>query len=207
MRLIAQNLCVERGGRRLATGVSFTLGPGEALLLTGANGSGKTSLLRAICGLLPLAEGTVAGEDLRPGESLGESCHFIGHDNALKARMTVGENLSFWAGALDGVSGEPALRAALAKVGLQQAFGLFAGALSAGQRRRVALCRALVAKRSLWLLDEPTTALDSASVAALASLIAEHRQTGGLVIAATHAEFPLPGAQALHMGQPTKAAA
>ena len=207
MRLIAQNLCVERGGRRLATGLSFTLGAGEALILTGANGSGKTSLLRAICGLLPLAQGDVAGEGLPPGETLGENCHFIGHDNALKARMTVGENLSFWAGALNGVSGEPAFRAILAKVGLQQAFELFVGALSAGQRRRVALCRALLAKRPIWLLDEPTTALDAASVAALASLIAEHRESGGMVIAATHAEFPLPGAQTLNLGPPTKAAA
>jgi heme exporter protein A len=207
MRLIAQNLCVERGGRRLATGLSFTLGPGEALILTGANGSGKTSLLRAICGLLPLAQGDVAGEDLPLGGALGESCHFIGHDNALKARMTVGENLSFWAGALDGVTGEPALRAVLAKVGLAQAFDLYVGALSAGQRRRVALCRALVAKRPLWLLDEPTTALDTGSIAALAGLIAEHRESGGLVIAATHAELPLPGAQTLNLGSPTKAAA
>jgi heme exporter protein A len=207
MRLVAQDLSVERGGRRLIEGLSFALAPGEALVLLGANGSGKTSLLRALCGLLPLAGGQIVLEEA-PGEPTpGESSHYIGHDNALKARLTVGENLAFWADVLGGERGERELRAALGKVGLGHVYEVFVGALSAGQKRRVALCRALLAPRPLWLLDEPTTALDAASIGALAALMAAHRGGGGMVIAATHAEIALPGAQTLTLRAPPQAAA
>ena len=207
MRLVAQNLCVERGGRRLLGGLSFTLGPGGALTVLGANGAGKTSLLRALCGLLRLSAGTVTLEDAPEGQNFGEAAHFIGHDNALKARLTAGQNLGFWAGVLGGDVREAALRGALAKVGLAHVYDLPVGVLSAGQKRRVAFCRALVAPRPLWLLDEPTTALDGGAVMALEGLIAAHRAGGGLVIAATHGALALPGAERLTLKPPLKAAA
>ena len=205
MRLIARNLSIARGGRRLAADVSFTVEPGGALVVLGANGAGKTSLLRVIAGLLPLEAGTIALDDA--GDvSVADVCHYVGHDNALKARLTARENLAFWAAMLGGAAPGATVADALAKVGLPHVADLTAEALSAGQKRRVALCRLLVAPRPLWLLDEPTTALDAASIAMLANLLAEHRAAGGMVIAATHADVALPGAATLTLGPAAKAA-
>ena len=199
MRLIARNLCIARGGRRLAADVSFALEAGGALVLLGANGSGKTSLLRAIAGLLPLEGGSATLEDA-DDLSIADVAHYFGHDNALKTRLTPQENLSFWADMLGGDSSPDAIATALTRVGLPHVADLSVGVLSAGQKRRVALCRLLVAPRPLWLLDEPTTALDSAATALLAKLLAAHRQAGGMVIAATHADLALPGAPTLTLG-------
>ena len=205
MRLVARNLSIARGGRRLAADVSFTLAPGGALVVLGANGSGKTSLLRAIAGLLPLGAGSIVLEDA--GEAgVAEVSHYVGHDNALKARLTAQENLAFWAAMLGTGAGALSVADALAKVGLPHVADLTVGALSAGQKRRVALSRLLVAPRPLWLLDEPTTALDSASIAMLATLLADHRKGGGMVIAATHADVALPGAATLTLGPMAKTA-
>ena len=195
MRLTAQNLSLERGGRRLFAGVSFTLNPGEALIVTGPNGAGKSSLLRAIAGFLPLSEGAVRWD----GEgSAEEAIHYLGHLDALKGALTASENLAFWGAALGGGGLQAA--EALALLGLPHVADLPVRALSAGQKRRVALARLLVAKRPLWLLDEPTTALDVAAQGRFADLMRAHLGEGGLVVAATHAPLGLEGARALTLG-------
>ncbi|MBM6593944.1 heme ABC exporter ATP-binding protein CcmA [Microvirga sp. BT291] len=183
MRLSVRGLACERGGRRVFDGVSFTLDEGEALLVTGRNGAGKSSLLEMLAGRLRPAGGRIlwdgAGE-----RSLAESLHHVGHRDALKGALTARENLDFARDFL----GCPALSAleALEAVGLAHAARLPVGYLSAGQRHRVALARLLVAHRPLWLLDEPTSALDAASQEILRGLLEDHRAKGGLIAATTH---------------------
>ena len=201
MRLIAENLGMARGGRRLLAGCSFALGPGEALAVTGPNGAGKSSLLRAIAGLLPLAAGTVLYEP--SGEaSLAEQAHYLGHANALKPRLTARENLDFWAALLAAPAGGERHTAAeaLAAFGLAHIADLPCAYLSAGQKRRTALARLLVAPRPLWLLDEPAAGLDAASQALLEAAIRAHRASGGLVIAALHAPLDIGPLAALALG-------
>ncbi len=177
---------MSRAGRRVVAGVTFRLGPGEALQLTGPNGAGKSTLLRALAGLLPLAAGRLVltssgGAD---GGPVAENVHFIGHIEGLKAALTAGENLAFAAA----VAGTPGIAPdrALERLGIGHLASLPVAYCSAGQRRRVALARLLAARRPVWLLDEPATALDQAGQAVLAALLADHRAAGGLVIAATH---------------------
>ena len=176
--------------------LSFSLGSGEALLVTGRNGAGKSTLLSAIAGLVPLERGAISVEGL--GEAgIAECIHLVGHRDALKAAFTARENLAFAAALLGTPRLDPA--AALARFGLAGAADVQVAFLSAGQRRRVALARLLVAHRPLWLLDEPGNALDAAAQALLATLVAEHRQGGGAVLAATHAPLDLPGASELRL--------
>lgn len=197
MRLTVENLCCRRSGRRVFSGLSFALGPGEALAVTGRNGAGKSSLLAILAGRLRPDGGRMAVADV--GEaSLAECLHVVGHRDGLKGALTAGENLAF----AQRLLGDPRLdpRAALARMGLEHARDLPVAYLSAGQRRRVALARLLVCARPLWLLDEPTAALDIASQALLAGLMAEHRAGGGLVVAATHQALGLEGASELRIG-------
>lgn len=200
MRLLAENVSVDRGGRRIVGGVDFVLSDGEALILSGPNGAGKSTLLRAIAGLLPLAAGalTLDGE----AEEIAASLHYVGHAEGMKPALTVRENLDFWSAFLSrGDAG-----AALAPADALDAFGLAhvidipAGYLSAGQKRRVALARLLVAPRPIWLLDEPTTALDVRAQGALAAVMARHRAGGGIVLAATHSPVGLENAGELRLG-------
>jgi heme exporter protein A len=200
MRLHAWDLAIERGGRRLFAGLSFAAEQGAALLVTGPNGAGKSSLLRALCGFLPVQRGGFALEGGDPERTVGEQAHYLGHADALKGTLTAGENLAFWAGALGGDSGREACRGALARVGLAHVIDFPARALSAGQKRRVALARLLVARRPLWLLDEPTTALDSAARAAFAAVMQDYLEKDGIVIAATHAPLGIAGARELRLG-------
>ena len=198
LRIDARDLSLARGGRSVLAGVSFTLGSGEALLVTGPNGAGKSTLLRGLAGLLDLAGGEIAfaggGED----EGLAANAHYVGHSEALKGALTARENLDFWAAAL---SRAPGLTAsdALARFGLPRVADLPVGWLSAGQKRRVALARLLVAPRPVWLLDEPATALDAAAQAGFAALMGEHLAAGGIVVAATHAPLGLSGARELRL--------
>ncbi len=204
MRLSVENLACRRSGRRIFSGLSFCLGPGQALTVTGRNGAGKSTLLAILSGRLRPDAGTLAVADV--GEaSLPECLHVVGHRDGLKAAMTAGENLSFARVLL----GAPRLstRDALERLGLAHAHDLPVAYLSAGQRRRVALARLLVCRRPLWLLDEPTAALDTPSQAMLAALMAEHRSGGGLVIAATHQALGLDDAQTLHIEPGTAAPA
>jgi heme exporter protein A len=198
MRLIGANIAIERGGRRLFSDLSFEAAAGEALLVTGPNGAGKSSLLRAIAGLLRVAAGAMTLEGADDPSSLGEQAHYVGHADALKGALTAGENLDFWAAMLgaDGAPGKfekghmPA-GAALDRLGLAHVVDFPVAALSAGQRRRVALARLLVAYRPLWLLDEPTAALDAAAQTRLAEIMRAHLAAGGMIVAATHAPLGL----------------
>src|SRR5271165_534589 len=200
MRVSASGLSMERGGRRLFSAVGFAAEAGAALIVIGPNGSGKSSLLRGLCGFLPFVGGAFALDGGDPERSLGEQAHYLGHADALKSALTAGENLAFWAGALGGDASREAGRAALARVGLAHAIDFPARVLSAGQKRRVALARLLVAHRPLWLLDEPTTALDSAAQAAFAAIMRSFLDGGGIIVAATHSPLGLAGAGELRLG-------
>lgn len=199
MRLTAQDLAVRRSGRRIFSDLSFELGPGAALMVTGRNGAGKSTLLAVLAGRLKPESGTVTVREV--GEAtLSECLHVVGHRDGLKGPLTAEENLAFARDLLGAPTASP--RAALEELGLDHALRLPVGYLSAGQRRRVALARLLVCRRPLWLLDEPTAALDTASQAVLAGMMARHRAEGGLVIAATHQPLGLEDAQDLRIEAP-----
>jgi heme exporter protein A len=196
MTLSAQALSCQRGGRSIFEGLGFSVAGGEALLVTGRNGAGKSSLLRMIAGLLRIAGGTLslAGGDSE--RSIGEQAHYLGHSDALKPALTVEENLAFWAAWLGG-AGEP--RKALAAVGLDTLAELPAAYLSAGQKRRLSIARLVTVKRPLWLLDEPTSALDTTSQAVLLELMRGHLTGGGIIVAATHLPLGIDGARELRL--------
>ncbi|PZW38935.1 heme exporter protein A [Humitalea rosea] len=187
-----------RGERAVFAGLSFGLTAGEALVLAGRNGAGKSSLLRILAGLLAPAEGRVLwdGEDTaedRPAHA--RRLRWLGHADALKPSLTVAENLAIFARLSSDSS--TTVGAALAAVGLGPLANLPVRALSAGQRRRASLARLALGQAPLWLLDEPTVGLDAISVEQLGTLLAAHRAGGGMVIVATHLPLPLPGARKL----------
>lgn len=203
MEIEAKALAVERGGRRIFSNIGFRLKNGEALVVTGPNGAGKSSLLRALAGLLPLAEGEILVAP-EPEYRLAERCHYVGHADALKPSLTVHENLEFWA-ALLGSDALPDVEAkidsSLVRLGLARIADLPAAYLSAGQKRRAALARLLAVHRPLWLLDEPSTALDAASQSVLREMMQAHIDEGGMIVAATHAGLGLAASE-LSLGQP-----
>jgi heme exporter protein A len=200
----AEHVRIERGGRGVLDDLSFVLHPGEALIVTGPNGSGKSTLLRALAGLLPIVAGRIAVRGLTDAPPVREIAHYVGHLDGNKASLSAQDNLAFWTSMLAGR--QPWGRAskpaeALASFGLAHVAQLPLAVLSAGQKRRVALARLLVAKRPLWLLDEPTTALDAASQARLAERMGDHLGAGGMIVAATHGALPLPHAQQMVLGR------
>jgi heme exporter protein A len=206
MRLKAWDLTIERGGRRVIDGLSFEAPAGVALVVTGPNGAGKTSLLRALAGFLPIEVGGFALEGGDPESTVGEQTHYLGDADGVKAALTVGENLAFAASMLGGDPSRTAHVAALAALGLGHVIDFPTRLLSAGQRRRVALARLLIAERPLWLLDEPTTALDAAAQTALAGIMQAHLKDGGILVAAVHAPLGLESAQELRLGSTREAA-
>jgi heme exporter protein A len=179
------------------SGVDVAIAAGEALTVTGPNGAGKTSLLRAILGLLRFSAGRIEVTGGDPDAALGEQAHYLAHQDALKPALSVGENLAFWQGFLGAPARTPA--DALAAVGLDRLADLPAAYLSAGQRRRLSIARLIAVRRPLWVMDEPTAALDAAAQANLAGLMREHLSGGGIVIAATHASLGLDRAHELRM--------
>ena len=185
MRLSGHGVRCVRGGREVFSGLDFETASGEALAVTGPNGSGKTSLLRLIAGLLTIADGSIGLEGGETELTLPEQAHYLGHRDALKPALSVMENLSFWRDFLGGEAFDPA--ESLAAVGLDHAAHLPAAYLSAGQRRRLSIARLLAVRRQVWLLDEPTTALDAAGQGMFAALMGDHLARGGLIVAATHA--------------------
>lgn len=183
-----------RGDRRLFSGLDLSVSPGTFVQLTGPNGSGKTSLLRILCGLLAPAEGQVSwdGANIRSlGEDYFTSVTYLGHRHGVKDELSPVENLRI-SNALSGiVISKDRARAVLEKMGLAGRELLPARLLSEGQRRRVALARLLVCNTKLWLLDEVMTSLDKGAVALVRSLIENHLAGGGMAIVATHQELEL----------------
>ena len=198
-------LCI-RGERRVFAGLNFTLPAAGALLLTGANGSGKSSLLRLMTGLLRPAQGTIRWADQAISadpEAHRARLHYLGHLNGVKRVLTTAENIGFWAG-LAGGQGSP--ETALEGFALGPLAEVPGRLLSAGQERRVALARLLASPAELWLLDEPTVGLDRDSLVCLAAAVAGHRARGGRVVVATHTPNEIPDAQVLALDLPAAAA-
>lgn len=185
MGLEVSDLCVARGGIKVLEGISFELARGRALILRGPNGIGKTTLLRAIAGLQPPVSGRVA--------CAPESLVYAGHADGLKATLSVSENLNFWAQ----VFGNRDISAAMSAFDLTSLADRPAGALSAGQKRRLGLARLLVTGRPVWILDEPTVSLDRDAVAMFAAAVRAHLATGGAALMATHIDLGLDEAETL----------
>ncbi|MBT4770286.1 MAG: heme ABC exporter ATP-binding protein CcmA [Rhodospirillaceae bacterium] len=202
-RFSGEALTCLRGGRTVFTGLDFALDPGDALVLLGPNGSGKSSLLRIMAGLAKPGFGRMmwCGNpvDDEPEEHHAR-LHYVGHLDSVKASMTLTENLSFWAGLRVGGRPPPGIiRSALGSFGLDHLADYPCRLLSAGQKRRLNLARTLASPAEIWLLDEPTVALDRESVSALEHAIARHRRRGGMVVVATHSEMALGRAQPLYL--------
>lgn len=185
------------------------MAPGGALLLLGRNGSGKSSLLRLLAGLLKPATGALFWGDEKLGaerEAHAGRLHYLGHQDAVKPVLTVEENLLFWARLHDSATPPERIAAALAAFNLTPLAQTPGRLLSAGQKRRLALARLLAAPAPLWLLDEPSVGLDRDSVARLETVLAEHRAAGGMVALSTHADIALPGAEILQLADFTPTA-
>ena len=197
MRLSGRGVRCVRGGREVFSGLDFAASAGEALAVTGRNGSGKTSLLRLIAGLLRPEGGSIDLEGGAGELTLPEQAHYLGHRDALKPALSVAENLAFWQEFLGGETFD--IAGSIAAVGLDHATHLPAAFLSAGQRRRLSIARLLAARRPIWLLDEPTNALDTSGQAMFAALMAGHLARGGLIVAATHAPLGI-AARELRIG-------
>lgn len=217
--VIAEALAVRRGIRTIFSHVGFRLEGGKAVTLLGPNGVGKTTLLRCLAGFIRPVAGTariaVSGETpdahALNDQTLAELCHFIGHQNGLKRTFTVAENLMFWqeflAPAPGGLSRDRPIGDALERLNLIELADIPTAYLSAGQKRRSALARLIVADRPIWLLDEPTVSLDAASTRLLEELVAEHTHRGGLVLAATHLPLGATFGQSVTLGAPLPASA
>lgn len=193
MVLTVSDLAVTRGGVAILEGVSFEVNAGEALVLRGPNGIGKTTLLRSVAGLQPPEGGTVAGAE--------DQIAYAAHSDGLKAMLSVTENLKFWAS----VFGLSDIETALVAFDLVDLRNRMAGTLSAGQKRRLGLARLMVTGRPIWVLDEPTVSLDVASVALFAEAVRGHLQQGGSALMATHIDLGLTEARVLDL-TPFKAA-
>jgi len=185
MTLAVTNLTIARGGLPVLADVSFALETGQALILRGPNGVGKTTLLRTIAGLQPSLNGTVAG--------VKDQIAYAAHSDGLKAMLSVSENLTFWAD----VFGQSDISHALMAFKLENLLDRLAGTLSAGQKRRLGLARLMVTGRPIWVLDEPTVSLDTASVALFAAAVEVHLKSGGMALIATHIDLGIEQANVL----------
>lgn len=185
--LSVTDLAVARADVPVLEGVGFALAPGEALVLRGPNGIGKTTLLRTVAGLQPPLAGQIA--------AVPEAMAYAAHADGVKAVLTVAENLGFWAG----VFGQDRVDAALDGMNLRALADRRAANLSAGQKRRLGLARLLVTGRPVWVMDEPTVSLDAASVALFAAAVGRHLAAGGAALIATHIDLGLAAARVLDL--------
>ncbi|MEM1200651.1 MAG: heme ABC exporter ATP-binding protein CcmA [Pseudomonadota bacterium] len=191
MQLSAKNLICRRGGRTVFSGLSFTVSQGEGLLLEGPNGTGKTSLLRILAGFGALEAGELELAGADDELTIGQRAHYLGHQNALKLALSVEENLSFWANFMGQPATASMIEQRLDAFNLGHLMSYSAGLLSAGQKRRLALSRLELVSRPIWLLDEPSVGLDTASCTLLAAAMRRHMEAGGLLIASTHLDLGL----------------
>jgi len=201
MKLIVENLQLTRASQEIVTGISFELKAGEALIVTGENGSGKSTTLRGIAGLLPLTDGSVTLLDETGKQFEGETreyCHYLGHQNAMKPALTVRENLDFW----QKFCGEPdlSIEEALDEVDLSHTIDLPFSYLSAGMKRRISIAKLLVSDRPIWIVDEPTAGLDAHSVKMFTGLCHAFCGEGGILIAATHLPLGIETEKTLEIG-------
>jgi heme exporter protein A len=196
MRLKAKNLSCERGGRTVFQNLDFEIGSGEFAELRGPNGAGKSSLLRLLAGLNVPESGTLVFEGGKDEATIAEQAHYIGHSEANKPALTVQENLKFWSELL-GESFNPNATSIFNLSGMADDQALL---LSAGQKRRLALTRLVLAHRPIWLLDEPSVGLDAASIILLQNQIAKHVSSGGMVIAATHTDLGIAATRSINLG-------
>lgn len=187
-------LALSRGQRVLFENLSFATASGDYVEVQGSNGSGKTSLLRVMAGLLRPRSGRIAFEGV---EEPSLALHYVGHANALKREASVREHLHYWAGLFGGANEESVSQT----LDLTRVLALPVRALSQGQARRLALARLLIAPRPVWLLDEPAAALDDAGKAVLNDLIAAHRANGGIAIAAVHEPLGASPSQTVRVPQ------
>jgi heme exporter protein A len=197
MRLIADELACDRGGRQVFRSLSFALSSGEAMVVSGRNGAGKSSLLRMIAGLVRIAAGRLTLDGGERDTPLAEQCHYLGHQDAMKPSLTVRENLRFWTEFFG--AHHNAVESALQAVDLTPLTDLPAAYLSAGQRRRLSIARLVAVRRPIWLLDEPTSTLDSPSQKKLAELMQSHLAGGGMLVAAAHGPIGLERARELKL--------
>ncbi|MFD1914341.1 heme ABC exporter ATP-binding protein CcmA [Halodurantibacterium flavum] len=187
MEMIVSDLACARGGVPVLEGVGFRLGAGQAVILRGPNGIGKTTLLRTLAGLQPALRGDISV----PAETIA----YASHADGLKATLSARENLAFWAAVYGGAD----VDAALGAMNLSALADRQAQNLSAGQKRRLGLARLLVTGRAIWMLDEPTVSLDAASVALFAGVVRGHLARGGAALIATHIDLGLPEAEVLEL--------
>ena len=196
------NLACSRGDHRLFSGLSFSLHPGQIMQVQGANGSGKTSLLRTLCGFISPEEGVIRWHG-KPVHDLGEDYYaellYLGHLNAIKDELNALENLQMSAGLAGYALNEQQAVAALRRMGLQRREHLPVKVLSQGQRRRVALARLLTTDAHLWILDEPLTELDVGAVGLMQELIGEHLSKGGMTIFTTHQPLQVAGVETIQL--------
>jgi len=188
--LTIKELAVQRGGRSLFAGLNLKVRAGEAVALTGRNGSGKTSLLRVVAGLLKPESGEVSFGGIDVAEARAGGVHLIGHQDGLKPARTAGEELRFWS-AWNGADAGAA-QAGAEQLHLLPLMDLEVRRLSAGQRRRLALARLVAAPRPLWLLDEPLSPLDAGWRIRFGEIMSRHLDGGGMVLAAVHDPLPIP---------------
>ena len=193
-----ENLSCVRSAREVFRDISFELNSGESLQITGLNGSGKTSLLRIIAGLIQHQTGKIDFSACNDDQKISQFCHYFGHTDAIKPQLTVSENLTFWQSIMGNQS--ESVANSLKILGLSQLENISASYLSAGQRKRLALARLLVNQRSIWLLDEPLNSLDVNAITILNQMMENHISAGGILLAATHSPLKLTNSKELKLG-------